>query len=292
MCRQEKSDIMILNNTTVLGTGVLGSQIIFQTAYHGLPVTGYDINEAALETASKRLDLLVTRYAEFFDGGDLTKAQAARDSILLTTDLAEAVKDADLVIEAVPEALQIKQDTYERLAQVAPERTVFATNSSTLLPSMIAPHTKRPEKFLALHYANEVWKNNTGEVMGTAQTGEEAYEAVVDFAERTGLVPIRVLKEQPGYVLNSLLVPLLQAASGLLVNGVADVPTIDKTWKIATGAPKGPFEIYDIVGLNTAYNISSMGDETNKKFAALLKTEYIDKGKLGQATGEGFYKYQ
>nr|WP_313813443.1 3-hydroxyacyl-CoA dehydrogenase [Glutamicibacter sp.] len=283
---------MILNNTTVLGTGVLGSQIIFQTAYHGLPVTGYDINEAALETASKRLDLLVTRYAEFFDGGDLTKAQAARDSILLTTDLAEAVKDADLVIEAVPEALQIKQDTYERLAQVAPERTVFATNSSTLLPSMIAPHTKRPEKFLALHYANEVWKNNTGEVMGTAQTGEEAYEAVVDFAERTGLVPIRVLKEQPGYVLNSLLVPLLQAASGLLVNGVADVPTIDKTWKIATGAPKGPFEIYDIVGLNTAYNISSMGDETNKKFAALLKTEYIDKGKLGQATGEGFYKYQ
>ncbi|WP_396276010.1 3-hydroxyacyl-CoA dehydrogenase [Glutamicibacter sp.] len=284
--------MMILNNTTVLGTGVLGSQIIFQTAYHGLPVTGYDINEAALETASKRLDLLVTRYAEFFDGGDLTKAQAARDSILLTTDLAEAVKDADLVIEAVPEALQIKQDTYERLAQVAPERTVFATNSSTLLPSMIAPHTKRPEKFLALHYANEVWKNNTGEVMGTAQTGEEAYEAVVDFAERTGLVPIRVLKEQPGYVLNSLLVPLLQAASGLLVNGVADVPTIDKTWKIATGAPKGPFEIYDIVGLNTAYNISSMGDETNKKFAALLKTEYIDKGKLGQATGEGFYKYQ
>ncbi|WP_344318454.1 3-hydroxyacyl-CoA dehydrogenase family protein, partial [Acrocarpospora pleiomorpha] len=162
---------------------------------------------------------------------------------------------------------------------------------STLLPSMIAPHTGRPDKFLALHYANEVWKNNTGEVMGTAQTGEEAYEAVVDFAERTGLVAIRVLKEQPGYVLNSLLVPFLQAASGLLVNGVADAPTIDKTWKIATGAPKGPFEIYDIVGLNTAYNISSMGDETNKKFAQLLKTEYIDKGKLGQATGEGFYKY-
>ncbi len=282
---------MNLNNTTVLGTGVLGSQIIFQTAYHGLPVVGYDISDDALAAAAQRLDLLVQRYADFFDGGDRTKAQAARDSIRLSSDLADAVKDADLVIEAVPEALAIKQDTYERLAKVAPAHTVFATNSSTLLPSMIAPHTGRPEKFLALHYANEVWKNNTGEVMGTAQTGEEAYEAVVDFAERTGLVAIRVLKEQPGYVLNSLLVPFLQAASGLLVNGVADAPTIDKTWKIATGAPKGPFEIYDIVGLNTAYNISSMGDETNKKFAQLLKTEYIDKGKLGQATGEGFYKY-
>lgn len=283
---------MTLNNTTVLGTGVLGSQIIFQTAYHGLPVVGYDISDEALQAAGARLDALVQRYADFFDAGDRSKAQAARDSIKLSSDLADAVKDADLVIEAVPEALQIKQQTYEKLAEVAAPGTVFATNSSTLLPSAIAPFTGRPEKFLALHYANEVWKNNTGEVMGTEKTSKEAYEAVVDFAERTGLLAIRVKKEQPGYVLNSLLVPLLQSASALLVNDVADVETIDTTWKAATGSPKGPFEIYDIVGLNTAYNISSMGDETSKKFAALLKEQYIDKGKLGQATGEGFYKYQ
>lgn len=282
---------MILTNTTVLGTGVLGAQIIFQTAYHGLPVVGYDITEQALEAANHRLDSLVQTYADYFDAGDRSKAQAARDSIRLSMDLADAVKDADFVIEAVPESLDIKQGTYEALAAVAPERAVFATNSSTLLPSAIAPHTGRPEKFLALHYANHVWQNNTGEIMGTALTGSEAYEAVVDFAERTGLVAIRVLKEQPGYLLNSLLVPFLQAASHLLVNGVADAPTIDKTWKLGTGAPKGPFEIYDIVGLNTAYNISSMGDETSKKFAALLKSEYIEKGKLGAATGEGFYKY-
>lgn len=283
---------MTLNNTTVLGTGVLGSQIIFQTAYHGLPVVGYDISDEALQAAGARLDALVQRYADFFDAGDRSKAQAARDSIKLSSDLADAVKDADLVIEAVPEALQIKQQTYEKLAEVAAPGTVFATNSSTLLPSAIAPFTGRPEKFLALHYANEVWKNNTGEVMGTEKTSKEAYEAVVDFAERTGLLAIRVKKEQPGYVLNSLLIPLLQSASALLVNDVADVETIDTTWKAATGSPKGPFEIYDIVGLNTAYNISSMGDETSKKFAALLKEQYIDKGKLGQATGEGFYKYQ
>lgn len=283
---------MTLNNTAVLGTGVLGSQIIFQTAYHGLPVVGYDISDEALQVAGERLDSLVQRYADFFDAGDRSKAQSARDSIRLTADLADAVKDADLVIEAVPEALQIKQQTYEKLSEVAAPHTIFATNSSTLLPSAIAPYTGRPEKFLALHYANEVWKNNTGEVMGTEKTSKEAYEEVVDFAERTGLLAIRVKKEQPGYVLNSLLVPLLQSASALLVNEVADVETIDTTWKAATGSPKGPFEIYDIVGLNTAYNISSMGDETSKKFAALLKEQYIDKGKLGQATGEGFYKYE
>ncbi len=282
---------MILTNTTVLGTGVLGSQIIFQTAYHGLPVVGYDISAEALDAAHHRLDALVQNYADYFDAGDRAKAQAARNSIKLTTDLAQAVNDADLVIEAVPESLAIKQATYQALAAVAPQRTVFATNSSTLLPSDIAPFTGRPDKFLALHYANHVWQNNTGEVMGTSLTDAEAYEAVVDFATRTGLEAIRVLKEQPGYLLNSMLVPFLEAASHLLVNGVADAATIDKTWKLGTGAPKGPFEIYDIVGLNTAYNISSQGDETSKKFAALLKSQYIDQGKLGAATGEGFYKY-
>ncbi|MFJ2620113.1 3-hydroxyacyl-CoA dehydrogenase [Glutamicibacter sp. NPDC087344] len=282
---------MILTNTTVLGTGVLGSQIIFQTAYHGLPVVGYDISAEALDAANHRLDALVQNYADYFDSGDRAKAQAARDSIKLTTDLAQAVQDADLVIEAVPESLAIKQATYQALAAVAPQHTVFATNSSTLLPSDIAPFTGRPDKFLALHYANHVWQNNTGEVMGTSLTDADDYEAVVDFATRTGLEAIRVLKEQPGYLLNSLLVPFLEAASHLLVNGVADAATIDKTWKLGTGAPKGPFEIYDIVGLNTAYNISSQGDDTSKKFAELLKSQYIDQGKLGAATGEGFYKY-
>ena len=280
---------MKLTNTTVLGTGVLGSQILFQTAYHGLPVIGYDISDAALQLAAARLDSLVDEYASFF--GDPAKAQAARASIQLTSDMAYAVGDADLVIEAVPEDLKIKEETYQKLSSFAPQRTIFATNSSTLLPSDISPFTGRPAQFLALHYANNIWKNNTGEVMGTADTSSEAYEAVVEFAESTGLVPIRVLKEQPGYVLNSLLVPFLESASHLLVNEVADASTIDTTWKLGTGAPYGPFEIYDIVGLNTAYHISSHGDETSKKFAELLKTQYIAQGKLGVATGEGFYKY-
>lgn len=280
---------MQLTNTTVLGTGVLGSQILFQTAYHGLPVVGYDISAEALRTTEARLDALVEQYTDFF--GDRLKAQAARARITLTSNMAQAVQNADLVIESVPESLAIKEQTYQKLASLAGPETIFATNSSTLLPSDIAPFTGRPEKFLALHYANNIWKNNTGEVMGTDATSEEAFEAVVDFAERTGLVAVRVLKEQPGYVLNSMLVPFLESASHLLVNEVADAATIDTTWKIGTGAPFGPFEIYDIVGLNTAYHIASNGDETSKKFAALIKSEYIDQGKLGRASGEGFYKY-
>ncbi len=128
--------------------------------------------------------------------------------------------------------------------------------------------------------------------MGTADTDPAVYDAVVEFARNSGLEPIEIRQEKAGYVLNSLLVPLLNAAAGLLLQGVADPQTIDKTWRIATGAPSGPFQIYDVVGLTTAYNIaSSSPDAGSRAFARYLKENYIDKGKLGVATGEGFYTY-
>ena len=113
----------------------------------------------------------------------------------------------------------------------------------------------------------------------------------VEFATRIGMVPIQIKKEKAGYLLNSLLVPFLQAGAELLVDGIAEPEAIDATWRIGTGSPAGPFEIYDIVGLTTAYNISRMGGEKQQRFAELLKEQYIDKGKLGVATGEGFYTY-
>src|SRR5262245_4725935 len=127
--------------------------------------------------------------------------------------------------------------------------------------------------------------------MGHPATSPAVYGATVEFARRIGMVPIEIHKEQPGYILNSLLVPFLQAATTLVVNGVADPETIDKTWRIATRAPEGPLQTLDIVGLNTAYNISAAGDEQNKANARYIKAHYIDKGKLGRATGQGFYKY-
>lgn len=284
---------MDIRKVTVLGTGVLGSQIAFQTAYCGFEVTAYDINDDALATARKRFAGLVDSYvADDYPGAADGQAARTADAIKLTTDLAEAAADADLVIEAVPEKPEIKTSMYEALAKVAPEKTIFATNSSTLLPSTFMEATGRPEKFLALHFANEIWRRNTAEIMKTSKTDEKVFDEVVEFAEAIKMVPIKVLKEQPGYVLNSLLVPFLRAGSHLFVKGVADVETIDKTWRLATGMPLGPMQFYDVIGLNTAYNIASASDSPESQaFAKLLKEEYIDKGKLGKATGEGFYRY-
>lgn len=280
-----------LKNITVLGTGVLGSQIAFQTAYHGHPVVAYDISEEALAAAKERFTGLVSTYEAEVEGAAGGKAQAAFDRIRLSSDLADAVAEADLVIEAVPESPAIKQSTYEKLAAVAPEHTVFATNSSTLLPSDLMASTGRPDRFLALHFANRIWAMNTAEIMGTSETDPAVYDSVVNFAEGIGMVPIAMKKEKAGYVLNSLLVPLLQAAGALFADGIADPETIDKTWRIGTGAPQGPMQIFDIIGLTTAYNVSVMGDETQQAFAKILKEDYIDQGKLGVATGEGFYRY-
>lgn len=282
-----------IRRVTVLGTGVLGSQIAYQAAYFGYDVTAYDISDEILEEARARFGQLADIYlAEGMAGAAGGGADAALGRLHLTSDLGEAVSDADLVIEAVPESLELKRDTYTKLATLSPSKTIFATNSSTLLPSDLKAFTGRPDRFLALHYANQVWRNNTAEIMGTADTDPAVYEAVVAFATGSGLVPIRIRKEKAGYVLNSLLVPLLNAAAGLLVDGIADTETIDKTWRIATGAPAGPFQIYDVVGLTTAYNIASASpDPKSQAFAALLKSEYIDKGKLGTSTGEGFYRY-
>ncbi|QWT23956.1 3-hydroxyacyl-CoA dehydrogenase [Subtercola sp. PAMC28395] len=282
-----------IKKVTVLGTGVLGSQIAFQAAFHGFDVTAYDISEEILEKAKARFAQLSEIYqADSVVAATREQAEAALARLLLSSDLGEAVADADLVIEAVPELLALKRETYTRLAALAPAKTIFATNSSTLLPSDLKQFTGRPDRFLALHYANNVWRFNTAEIMGTTDTDPEVYRSVVEFAKASGLVPIELKKEKAGYVLNSLLVPLLNAAAGLLVDDIADVETIDKTWRIATGAPVGPFQIYDTVGLTTAYNIASTSpDPRSQKFAALLKEKYIDKGKLGVSTGEGFYTY-
>lgn len=286
---------MEYKHITVAGSGVLGSQIAFQTAFKGFGVSIYDINDQALGKACERIQLLIPRYKEDL-GATEEQLRAAEQRIAYHSDLKEAVAQADLVIEAVPEVVQIKTDFYQALAKVAPADTRFATNSSTLLPSQFAEATGRPAQFLALHFANEIWKNNTAEIMKHPGTDPKVFEEVIAFAKAIGMVALPLYKEQPGYILNSLLVPLLEAAQLLLVKEVADAETIDKTWMVGTGAPLGPFAILDVVGINTAYNIgqakaAATGDPEMAKVAELLKTSYIDKGKLGRATGEGFYKY-
>jgi 3-hydroxyacyl-CoA dehydrogenase len=288
---KENNMTIRIDNVTVLGTGVLGSQIAYQTAYSGFEVTAYDISDEIVNTARKRFAELAARYEREVEGAGRGRAEAALARITYSSSLVDAVRDADLVIESAPERLDVKRELFGKLAPLAPERTIFATNTSTLLPSALADATGRPDRFLALHFTNEIWIRNVAEIMGHPGTSPAVYDATVEFARRIGMEPIEIHKEQPGYVINSLLVPFLQAALSLVVNGVADPETIDKTWRITTRAPEGPLQLVDIAGLNTVYNIAAASDEQGKANARYIKEHYIDKGKLGRASGEGFYKY-
>jgi len=283
-----------IKNVTVCGSGVLGGQIAFQTAFHSFNVLLYDINEELLEKAKVKLKVLAESYKKDL-GATQIEIDRALTKIAYTKDLNEATKDADLVIEAITENLQIKKDFYTQLGKVASKKAIFCTNTSTLLPSTFANETGRPNLFLALHFANNIWLQNTAEIMGHSGTDPEIFDTIVEFAKAIGMVALPIRKEQPGYILNSLLVPLLSSALDLYVNDVAGPQTIDKTWMIASGAPMGPFATFDVVGINTAYNIAKMqadaGSKTAKKAIKILEEEFISKGKLGISTGEGFYKY-
>jgi 3-hydroxyacyl-CoA dehydrogenase len=279
-----------IKTVAVLGAGVLGSQIAFQSAYRGFPVTAYDIDDDAIAAAKKRFEHLAATYVQEVDGADEESTQTALDRLTLTTDLGRAA-NVDLVVEAIPEIPDLKRATYTELGRLAPEHTIFATNSSTLLPSDLKDSTGRPDRFLAMHFANRIWHSNIAEIMGTPDTDPKVFDEVVEFANAIGMVPIEIHKEKAGYVLNTLLVPFLHAALELVAGGYAEPGDVDNTWRIGTGAPVGPFQIYDLIGMSTPYNIMSHGDEQSRELADWLKRNYIDKGKLGLASGEGFYKY-
>lgn len=314
---------MKINRVVVAGGGVLGSQIAFQAAYCGFDVTIWLRSEGSITRTQPKLDHLREVYAdtihkmatpegqtpavwargiaeyETFDEAEcLEKAEKAYAGLKLELDMKKAVEDADLIIESMAENEQEKIAFYKKLAPLLPEKTIIATNSSTLLPSKFAKYTGRPEKYLSLHFANSIWKNNMAEVMAQDKTDSRYFEQVVEFAKEIRMIPLPVRKEKSGYLLNSMLVPLLFSGMDLYVNGISDPESIDKAWTLGTGAPKGPFQILDTVGLTTAYNIVQMYVKVpsflapyNFKGMEKMLKKYIDEGKLGMSSGEGFYKY-
>ena len=184
------------------------------------------------------------------------------------------------------------------MSPLLPEKTILVTNSSTMLPSRLSKYTGRPTKFLALHFDNSIWKNNTAEVMKHAKTENKYFDEVINFAKEINMIPLPLHKEKSGYLLNSMLIPFLFSALDLLVNEISDPVSIDTAWTLGTGAPEGPFQILDTVGLKTAYDIvqmyvkipSFLAPYNFKGMSKLLK-KYIDEGKLGKSSKEGFYKY-
>lgn len=310
-----------MKNITILGGGVLGSQIAFQTSYSGYNVTIYLRSKESIKRCKKKLEEVKNSYIEAinimkknkdinnwslgiedFDNFNaskcLKKVNMVLDEIKLELNLDKALKDTDLVIESMSEDFNAKKEIYESIKDKLDDKTIIVTNSSTMLPSKLAKYTGRSDKFLALHFANSIWKNNIVEVMRHDKTSDAAFNEVIDFAKSIRMIPLPLNKEKSGYLLNSMLIPLLFSSLDLLVNGISDVKSIDTAWKRGTGSPKGPFEILDTVGLKTAYNIVLMYVKIPKFLApynfkgmeSLLK-KYIEEGKLGKSSGKGFYKY-
>ncbi|GLX82357.1 3-hydroxyacyl-CoA dehydrogenase [Thalassotalea eurytherma] len=286
---------MNIKNVTVAGGGLLGSQVAWQVAFSGFNVTVFDPFEKGLEASQN----FHQQYAELFKstrGASQQDVDEAMARLSYTKDLADAVKDADLVSESIPESLEIKKAFYSDLSKVAPEQTIFTTNSSTLLPSDIVGNTDRPEKFLALHFGNTVWDSRVGEVMGHPNTSPDIYQQVCQFSQAMGMVTIPLHKEQNGYILNAVMVPWLNASLDLVVNGVADFESVDKTWMLAHEVKVGPFAVFDKVGLSLAADINKLWGEQLNDPAALARAKYlvdnfVSKNKLGMTTNEGFYSY-
>ena len=317
---------MTIKKVTVAGGGVLGAQIAYAAAFHGYDVTIWGRRDDSIERIKPRIDRLHQIYSQeleaapsyigeknpnyprsfFASKEEITEERIAElkevnekvyKSFIYTTDLEEAFGDADLVIEAIAEVVEQKKDFYEKIAPFLKEEAILVTNSSTLLPSMFREYTGREERFLSLHFANNIHRQNLAEVMKHDKTDDAVMKEVVEFARSIGMYPAVLRKEQPGYILNSILVPVLGAGLTLYGNDVADPVDIDMDWKIGTGSPKGPFEIIDLVGLTTVINILSNNpasqDPSTPIGKAMIKLkEMADKGHIGIESGQGFYKYK
>lgn len=314
----------------VAGGGVLGSQIAFQCAYCGFDVTIWLRSEGSIGRCQPKIDALKETYKDAlklmnekdginnwcpgladYDSFDykecLKKVDEAYNNIKLELDMKKAFENADLIIESMAENKEEKIKFYEAMAPLLDEKTVVVTNSSTLLPSMFADYTGRPNKYLSMHFANSIWKNNVAEIMVQAKTDKKYFDEIVNFANEIRMLGLPVNKEKSGYLLNSMLVPFLLSGLDLYANGVSDPESIDLAWTKGTGAPKGPFKIFDTVGLTTALNIvnqyqkvpgllkpllSKMMLPYNFKGMKAILEKYIAEGKLGMSSGEGFYKYK
>jgi len=278
----------------VVGAGTMGQQIALQCAAHGFAVVMLDSDAESLTRAQAQLTGLGAAMVgdPAFAGVDLVQAVAA---ITYETDPGKAAADVDIVSESVPEDPTLKGAVFAELDRWCPERTVFATNTSSLLPSMYAEASGRPDRLAAMHFHQPVWSANLVDVMPHPGTSVETIEILLGFAARIGQVPIQLHKESPGYVFNAMYNALNREAITLATNGVATVEDIDRAWTTVMKTPRGPFGMLDYVGIDTAWHITNYwatvtGDQQLLANAAWLKG-YVDQGRTGFKTGKGFYDY-
>ncbi|MET0525738.1 MAG: 3-hydroxyacyl-CoA dehydrogenase [Nocardioides sp.] len=281
---------MTYTRITTAGAGTMGAQVAWQMAFHRKHVTVYDAFPEGLERGQAAHQTYATLFREH-RGASRDEVEEALARLAYTTDLAAAVSDADLISESVPESMDIKEAFWRAASEHAPPRTVFTTNSSTLPPSALVGFVDRPQQFLALHFAIGVWDSNIGEVMGHPGTDPAEFERVLRFAGEIGLVPIPIHKEQHGYIINTLLVPWCNAALDLVVRGVTDAHSVDRTWMITLQTGLGPFGMMDRMGLGVVHHVAQLVASDGPDVARYLDEHFIQAGRLGVASGHGFYEY-
>lgn len=282
-----------INNICVVGAGNMGHQIALCCAIAGYQVKCTDINDEILKKAENFADTyLPKRVAK----GKMTEevAKQARANISFTNDIKEAAKDADVVIEAVIENLDLKLKLFAQLDEICPPHTILATNSSFIVSSKIAPATKRPDKVCNMHFFNPALVMKLVEVVKGPHTSEETAQKIFDLAKDIGKIPVMLKKEIYGFLVNRIVQAINREAMYIYDMGVASYQDIDTAVVNALGHPMGPFRMMDLTGIDLAYYIGmeryqESGDPAAKP-SPIVVEKFIKK-EWGQKTGKGFYDY-
>ena len=276
-----------------VGAGTMGHQIALQCATHNYDVHLVDVNKEVLGNAREKIREILE---ERVNRGEISSDSMEKvlSKISYTTDLEKAAGDADFVIEAVYEDVEVKRQVFSQLNRICPSHTILATNSSSIRCSLIADATKRPEKVLNMHFLNPLWVRPLVEVMGSSSTSEESIETTVQLGQRIGLTPVTVNGEVTGYIFNRLWRAIKKTSLHLVDKGYASFEDVDRAFMIGIPAPFGPFMGMDTVGLDVILAIEEQwyresGDESDKPPKILV--EKVKKGELGVKTGKGFYQY-
>ncbi|XP_054268261.1 hydroxyacyl-coenzyme A dehydrogenase, mitochondrial-like [Macrosteles quadrilineatus] len=288
-----------INHVTVIGGGLMGSGIAQVAAQAGNKVTLVEVNDSALQNATKRIEDSLKRvakkvYKEKPADGE-TFLNETKSRINYSTDLTGSVKQTDLVLEAIVEKMTVKHELFSKIDPVAPQSAIFASNTSSLSITEIGSVTKRKDKFAGLHFFNPVPVMKLLEVIRTVETSDETFTKLMEWGKAIGKVTI-TCKDTPGFVVNRLLVPLMAEAVRMMERGDASAKDIDIAMKLGAGHPMGPFELADYVGHDTTNSILTGWYEKfpdNPLFEPLKSMqELVKQGKLGVKSGEGYYKYE
>ena len=282
-----------IETVAVLGAGNMGHGIAEVAALAGYSVNLRDIKEEFVQNGYEQIEWSLDKLAEK-DRISEGKAESAFGNVTPYVDIEDAVGDADFVIEAVPEKMEIKKDVYGDIEEYLPEHAIIASNTSSLSITELSEETNRPEQFCGMHFFNPPVRMQLVEVISGGHTAEETLEVTQALAEDFGKTPVRVRKDSPGFIVNRILVPLMNEACWMVSEDVATVKEIDSTTKFDMGLPMGSFELGDQVGNDVTYHVLEyMNEVLGEAYEpAPFLEETIEAERFGKKTGKGFYDYE